>query len=296
MVNRRKKILETPKRRQRRRRRTIIKIIFFIFILLVLVGFSIWFFRTKYLQVSDVQVLGTSEIDPALVKAKAIELSSGSDFLILPKNQIFLYPRKQIETELRNDFKQISNVSVKLVGLNKIAINVQERSPFALYCINSCFFADETGYVYKDAGNISTTTSTSSTNTNYITFRDTRPIDTSSTSPIGTYPIDGTIFKKLESFARNIGDLKLTIKEVVIGLNNDVYILTDQGKITISIVNPLDQQFDLLKIALSQSPFVAKDGSIKPFGYVDVRFGNKIFYTTANDVLKKSTSTATSTL
>jgi len=270
MVNRRKKILETPKRRQRRRRRAIIKLVVLFIFLFVILGISIWFFQTKYLQVSEVQVFGTNEINPELIKAKTAEISSGNIFFILPKNQILLYPRKQIESVLRNDFKEASNVSVKLVGINKIAINIQERSPFARYCIDSCFFIDESGFVYKDATLDSMATSSVD---NLITFHDVRFDSASSSSPIGTYPLDGGKFKSLENFARNISSLNLGIKEVVIGLNNDVSILTNEGKVIVSITNPLDQQFDLLKIALSQ---------IKKFDYIDVRFGNKIFYKIGN--------------
>ncbi|MFA6297033.1 MAG: hypothetical protein WC629_00515, partial [Candidatus Paceibacterota bacterium] len=182
MVNRRKKILETPKRRQRRRRRAIIKLVALVIFLLVLLGISIWFFRTKYLQVSEVQVFGTNEIDPEMIKAKAGEISSGDDFFILPKNQILLYPRKQIESALRNDFKEASSVSVKLVGLTKVAINVQERSPFALYCIDSCFYIDESGFVYKDANLDNTATSSAGS---LITFHDVR-FDLASSSPLSS--------------------------------------------------------------------------------------------------------------
>lgn len=288
MVNRRKHILETPKRRQRRRRRLIIKLIILFIFLSIVVGVSIYFFRTSYLRVSEVQVFGTTEINPETLKEKAQELSSGSLFFVLPRNQVLLYPRKQIEDQFRHDFKQISSVSVKLVGPTKVAINVQERTPFALYCINTCFFTDQSGYVYKESGEVATTTG-------YITFRDTRP-EYASSSPLGTYPLNEVTFKKLESFARNMETLKLNLEEVVMGVNNDVYMLTKQGKVIISIVNPLEQQFDLLKIALSQSPFLGSDGSIKSFGRIDVRFGNKIFYTPGTSQIKKATSTATSTI
>ena len=291
MVNRRKNILETPKRRQRRRRRAIIKLILFVFGLLILIGLGLWFFRTSSLRISEVDVLGTNEINPDIIKDKANELSSGNDFLFLPRNQVLLYPRKQIETTLRNDFKEASSVSVKLVGLTKVAITIQERIPYALYCLDTCYFSDQSGFVYKDADASSTDS--------YVSFHDTRydnaSSSASSSSPLGTYPLKTSDFQGLENFARDISTLKLHTQEVLIGLDDDVSILTDQGKILVSINNPLDQQFDLLKIALTQGPFLKTDGSVKSFGYIDVRFGNKVFYKMGKDVAT-TTSSSTNTV
>lgn len=290
MANRRKIILETPNRRRKKRKRYIRKVIVLSILFILLIAGVVGFFHIPYLKINDVAVTGTSELDPNAIKQTALTLSSGNEWYVFPKTSFFLYPTTAIQQEISKQFKDIDKVEVKRKSINKVEVVVHERSPYAWYCIATCFILDERGYIYKEA---------STTSSDFVTFRDARPEYASST-PLGNYPLKTEVFKDIETFARNIGPLKLHLKEVVIGVNNDITVITEEGKLIISFRESLPDQLDILKTALAQPLFTNPDGSMKRFGYIDLRFGKKIFYKMNGDPnvaasSTVSTSTASST-
>lgn len=291
MVNRRKKIiLETPKRKRRRRRRSIIKTIIVVLSVVLLLSLVIGFFRLSSLRVSDISVLGADTVDAAAVKAEAEQVASGNRFLVIPKNHVFLYPKHEIKEKIQNNFKEIKEVNVESKNFNKIEIQIAERAADAFYCIFECFLIDESGYVYKTAEGI--------TPDGKVTFKEERS-EMASSSPLGTYPLKTETYKGLESFGERLASLKLELLEVQLKVNEEVTIKTRQGDLIVSIRKPIDEQFALLETALSQGVFNDGVGGIRSFGYIDLRFGNKIFYkldsAQAQGAELASTSTATST-
>ena len=286
-MKRRNNILQTPRRRRRRKEvyiwRTIILSIFF----LIVSGITIGFFHLPFLQVREVAVTGTNEVDPALILEKVSSHSSGSYYLVIPKTFILLYPQKQIKEDVLASFHDIDSVEVKIRNFIDIEIAVRERETFAQYCIADCFVFDNTGYIYKQAA---------SSSEQYVTFRDARP-EYASSSPLGTYPLRSEIFKEVESFSKNLAPIGLHLEEVVIGVNDTINIRTREGNLIVSYREPLAEQLDILRTALGEPLFRYPDGAIRSFNYIDLRFGKKIFYRLEGEMrdFSLATSTASST-
>ena len=249
MLNRRKAILETPSKRMRRHKRLMrVSTVYAVgFALLCILIF--FFFRISILQIKNVEISG-----------------AGNVAYFIPKHFFLLYPKKEIAKIIMENYPEVISAKVVFRSFNKVGVKLVGRDPYAYYCTTSCFFADAQGFVYKEA------TST----TEHIIFRDLRVLPEQ--SMLRTYPLPTETFKEVEGFARNISELNLHIKEIVIEANGDFSVLTEEGKIIISIRESFSVQYSFLKTALSQKVFLYPDGSIRNFNYIDLRFGKKIFY------------------
>jgi hypothetical protein len=281
-VNRRKNILETPKRRRRKRRLYIRKAIVYVILIGIIIFGIVSFFRLSYFQISSVSVTGNNKLDGSMIVQEAQADSSGYYYFIIPKKFFLFYPKKEITTHLQEKYKDIDKVSVSTEGLNDAHIVITERVPFAVYCNSQCFFMDRNGYVFS--------TDDQTNDSNLVTFQDMRPEYASSS--IGIFPLKTSVFAGVESFTSELSGLGLHFEKVVIGVNSDVTISNDEGDLYISLNQSLTDQLALLQTALTQSIFKNADGSIKSFGYIDLRFNNKIFYTMTP---LHATSSATST-
>ena len=267
MATRKKALFETPNRRIRKRRRLIRRML----ILLVLIGILLtgifFFFRVSEFHILEVTVSGAQKIDPAVIRQDADKLSEGNTAYFIPKRFFLAYPRKQIESYILEHHKEINVATVRLRGFSKAEIVIEERTPYAFYCTYTCFVADANGLAYEEA----------STTPTGVIFRDKRD-EHQNGSLIGKYPLETSIFKEVESFARKLSDLKLHLKEIVIEENDDLSVETEEGTIIISSHESLTSQYEFLKVALSQKMFLYPDGAIRSFNYIDLRFGKKVFY------------------
>jgi hypothetical protein len=266
MLNRRKAILETPNRRTRRRKRLVRLFILYVLGFLILCIGIFYFFRISALQIKDVEISGAGKVDQSELRAIAEKFSEGNVAYFIPKHFFIFYPKKEIAKDVIEKYPEIISAKVVLRGLNKVELRIVERTPYAFYCTTSCYFADEQGFVYKEA----------SSTDEHIIFRELRVLPEQSL--IRTYPLSTETFKEVEGFARNISELNLHIKEIVIEVNGDLSVLTEEGKIIISFRESFSDQYSFLKTALSQKVFLYPDGSVRNFDYIDLRFGKKIFY------------------
>ena len=286
MALRRKAILETPNRKRRKRK----KIIQYAIGALVLFAAVSWgvvaLFRLQSLQVTTLSIGGTKEVDEATLRNEIAAVTEGAYFYVIPKRFFFFYPKKQVAAALLSAHKEIHFAEVKTDGLTAASVTVSERTPEALYCVASCFYLDAEGFVYRIA----------SSSEEYLTFRDLRPLDQTA-SPIGTSPLvfppKGNIFKDVKDFSQKLQTTNMHLIAIVIQSDGDLRAETQEGTLLISAKEPLSDQFEFLKTALSQKIFKASDDSVRTFGYIDLRFGKKIFYRLEGAPIAAS-STATS--
>ncbi len=281
-MKRRQTIITSPARKRRRRRKHILHVAFYIFVSVFVAGIIILFFRLPYLRVSHVTVNGTQEISQEDIVQQVKDMTTGDYLFFFPKDHVLLYPKKQIISALRAEYPQIVNLSVSFSNANTSVITLKERTPAALYCTSSCYFMDDQGFVYKD--------SSATSSDEYLDFRDLRPDFASSSSPIGTLPLPTSSFLDISRFAGLLSSIGLPATGVSIIGDDDVEVQTKLGTIKVSLENSLDDQLDTLKTVVSQPVFVDAKGGINTFNYIDVRFGNKVFYKMAG------TSTSTTTV
>ncbi|MFP4022422.1 MAG: cell division protein FtsQ/DivIB, partial [Candidatus Paceibacterota bacterium] len=96
------------------------------------------------------------------LKEQINETLSGS-YVFLPKRNIFIFPKDELERTLEIKFPRIGSVEIERDDLETLRIFIEEREPTALWCGEEpeeeqerrCFYVDNKGIIYSKAPSFS---------------------------------------------------------------------------------------------------------------------------------------------
>jgi hypothetical protein len=160
--------LQSEKSMRKRRKRFITGAVLFVVAVGSVITTFIFFFRADFVTIKSVQVSGPngavlSMVVPADVQTIVEKDLAAHVFFFVLKDNLFLYPKNAIRTELLKDFPSIASIdfssSGSFLGFGRsisLHIVVTERTPAALACTDGhasqkCFYMDASGFVYAPA-------------------------------------------------------------------------------------------------------------------------------------------------
>ena len=239
--------------------------------LALLLGF-VFLFRIQLLRVSKVAVNGNTFLKSEDLAAVVLSRMSGSRFLLFPGNSIFFYDGDEVEKKLLKNFPQIDEVSLTTDFPKSLALTVKEHSTYGLFCERDvCAFVDTSGEVFQRAPTYSEGV--------FPTFT----LSGSSTAKkIGT----GNDFEKfrllpeeefssLKKFTDQLVKINARVDKIVIDSDRDYKLYTEDGwHIILGKGTDINAAVSNLDILLREKV----RGNRNLLDYVDLRFGNKIFY------------------
>ncbi len=184
----------------------------------------------------------------------------GKYFLLFSKRNFLLYPKKEIEEKILDEFPRIKSINFDL-GLKEINIFVEERKPFALWCekgIANCFLIDDNSYIFaKSLGD------------NY--FRYYKELGEGDFLRKNVFEIEK--FVNIKSFVKFINGLALNpYKLVYLESQSEIY-FNDGSKIIFGNDQDVKEITNNLQSILDMEDF-----NLESVEYIDLRFGNKVFY------------------
>lgn len=236
----------------------------FVFVLACLVALS----YVPQITIREIDVRGLSTIPEEDVRA-AIERKLSEKYLfIVPKRNIFIYPKEEIEGALIEAFPKILSASVEFKGFNRISLAVAERSPAALWCGESreqaeaCFFLDKEGYLYTEAPEFSGTV--------FVRYFG------AGAGRVGSQFMTPQTFRSLSALAaelgKNIGDLESV--EVAKG-DAELHFLNG-FMLKLALKDKPESVIERLSLALESDALKGKD--LSALSYIDLRFGDRVVY------------------
>ncbi len=237
-----------------------------------LTGVLAWLSGNEKVVIAEIEARGNSVVPGEDIVNMVREEMAGKYLWLFHKDNSFLYPREMIKERILSEQKRISEADVYLDNLASLVVSVTERKPAYLWCGSgysqeenkeACFFMDRDGYIFASAPYFS----------GDVFFEWYGPTEEKSENPIGDRFLPYAEFKKLVSFREAISSLGLKTTRLIAKADGD-YALTlkDSGDILFNS----DQEFDALLGNLDSA--IGALVSIKALEYVDLRFGNKIFY------------------
>ncbi len=276
---------------KKRRKVKIVKMVFFgVLFLFILIGL-IFIVRLSTFTISDIQVKGLQSADTQDVMNEINSNINGSYALVLPKKNIFFYPKDKIKNDLLKKFSTFADVQIKTIDTNKLEVTVVEKNAMAVNCkteqtiidktFSDCFFIDSNARAFQ-----AVTGEPDQSLDKYVDFN----VNTASST------LSATTMEQLQKVKINLTSKNLITQFIkIVDLKSAEFQIVDNGKIKISI--PVSDDFtSILDTALGTDLLL---NSVK-FEYIDARFGNKVFFKAkgANDekgITKNSTSTSSST-
>ncbi len=259
------------------------RIVGFILIALILGG-AIYFTHANRYLIKDVTVVGTKAVLPEEVKTKVETSINSSRFFILPKRNIFLYPRNNLKEMLARDFPRLNDIDVHIENKN-LVVTVTEREPAYLWCgqtipttratafAGTCYFVDETGFIFSQAPQFSDAVYPKI----YTTL-------SNGEQSIGQFAMDKEVIVRVATFAREITNAMFKPSAFSVTSEGDVLLLLYRDSDVAPEVryNPThDPISDAVgfNTAVTSEPLKSKLAkSFAVLEYIDVRFPNKVFY------------------
>lgn len=299
-----KRFLNSSKIRRKRKQK---RIIFTILIVILLVCSVIGFVKIVNLQtftLKEVKIVGLKKADAIQIeKIARDEIDSEKHFfgLISPKSS-FVISDKKIEDLLLSNIPRLKSVSVSSHMGGELEIVIEERNPLALWCdasLNTEVAVQSVSTTTRNVLVSSTATSTVSISTSTPVTTETKTkescfdIDANglifgtsteqkeyvfkgivTDGPIGKYYLNQDSLEKMVSFLKFLREKKMLVSNINCSTSNDCdVILQNNAKILLHVSDDLELAMDRFEVAL-EMPALQKN----QFEYVDLRYGNKIFY------------------
>jgi hypothetical protein len=212
---------------------------------------------------------------------------SGNYLHLIPFTNIIFVPKDNIAKSLRDKFVEIKDFSIQRTGLTEISVYLEERIPSAIACsgfredssTENCYFSDSRGYVFK-ALSTSTPVIVDKKYNRYYVPRDNGEVTT------GKNFIEEKRFLELENFLSRAIRGGLTPLGILIGEDGEyeMYIKNIVGKseATVYFDDKLSFNETLSNLLTFWENTVKgkKTTTGLPFEYINLRFGNSIYYST----------------
>ncbi len=160
---------------------------------IVFSGFLVWVSRLPQLQIERIAVFGVSAFGKTDIEEFVEKKIHEYYFGVIPKSNIFLYPRNALLEELLDEFPRLEAVSVSREKEGVLSVRVLERKPYYVWCgedvssTENCHFVDLKGIIFSEAPGFSG-------NAYFIFYGPVRGVSVRETNtnqkPLGYYFID----------------------------------------------------------------------------------------------------------
>lgn len=279
---------KSPLRAQRRKMRALAVAAAVIFIALAGMGASALSYLPEY-SVNDVSVVGANSISPKIVRLFVESELNDGKYPLISRRNIFLYPKDRIERGVVSRFPRVLSAEVSRESLlaQTVIVAITERQPLALWCATDyeCFLMDSTGFIFAPL-EVEPKASISSDAKPLTGFAQ-AATSTPDPGPIfkggiasGSSPISQTflpehfsgileLFTKLrEAGYAPVGAEVLESPDFAVSFSEGFVLRASFGADASALVRNL-------QLALGAEPLRGKVDKIE---YIDLRFGNRIYY------------------
>ncbi|PJE58160.1 MAG: hypothetical protein COU81_02210 [Candidatus Portnoybacteria bacterium CG10_big_fil_rev_8_21_14_0_10_36_7] len=250
------------------------KIIIYIVLTSIILGGLVYLFVcSDVFKIREFEVSGARENINNSVLSIAKDYSVEKVAKLIGRDNFWFFSFNQLKGKLFDKYPVLENVKVGHSGLHKVTIELQEKSPVALYCqviknlgnISRCFFLDKKGIAYLSAPEIE---------------GGKLPIlkrNSDGEIKIGSSVIDPTIFQKvndvLNTLEANLPEVEA--KEFILTNNLELELRTNEAWVVyFDITRDLKQQVLNLKQLLIEQ-IKDKRASIS---YIDLRIEGRVYY------------------
>ncbi len=268
---------ESRLKARRRQRRRLVLLMFSGLLLVFLVG-AVALTHFSAIRIAHIEVSGAETIASSTIATQVREGLRGAYAYVIPRDNIFFYPKQELDSELLAMHPTLASVDVHAVDFNTVAVVVAERSPRALWCSenNECYYMDENGVVYAPAPTFSTPI--------YTEYR-----GSASGDVLPKQFLNSADFQALSALVDAIAQKVSTatssaeqLQNVVVDSNRDVVMqFSDNFAIKFALHDQAGDIFERFTLALTAD--VVRAHSLSDFEYIDLRFGQKLYYRLKNE-------------
>lgn len=224
------------------------------------------------LAIKNVSVNGAEQLSANALTAAVQSGLTDDRWWIFAKQNIFLYPGREIEEKLSSEFPRIKDVELHRPALlaQAVVVTVEERQPYAKWCLpaqagDECFFMDDQGFIFAEALDAQTPS------TAYLFRKGLLP----ETDIIGQTFLRGRL-PEIVGFLELLKAAGYQPQGIRVDNEKDFSVpLTDAFTLRVLFDIEGEQIIHDLKLALEADSVRDRVAELE---YVDMRFGNRVYY------------------
>jgi hypothetical protein len=268
------KALHTSEFHQKRARKKRLKRLLGLALFILLIGLPLYLARLPRFLINNIEVQGANVVRAEDIIKIASSTISGRYGHILPRSNSFIYPGDTLEKTLEQTFPRLRSAIPTLESRKTLEVYIEERTPYALYCrdisnlelVISCYFLDDTGYIFDTAPAFSGEV--------YFIYSG----ESTSTDLIATQFLTPNKFRDLADFIKGLEDLGIYAK--AFEKRGDEYhlLLANGGKILWMANDSLPMIRSNLEAFFDSDEIKKEDKFLDKVEYLDLRIENKVRY------------------
>jgi cell division septal protein FtsQ len=228
--------------------------------------------------IENIKVEGNVSVDDSDIETLVNKNLAGSYYLLFSRNSRYAYPREQIEKDILTVFPVVKSVFVSEYS-GVLTINITERKPSLLWCAGTpadadklgCYFMDEEGFVFAPAPRFS--------GDSFLACYGA----IISTDPIGKYYLDSSSIRSIVAVRNALNNIGISVRAFSVpdAYSREIY-LSSGGKV---IYKPTQKTLNLISLieTLGKKTFVFRADQGRELEYIDLRYGNKVYYKFVGD-------------
>ncbi len=235
--------------------------------------------------------------------ASVLESLQGKSLHLFSNSNTILFPRRDISQMVKDKYPEVESVTLDRDGTHTLNVNIKEKDPSALVCTtlpdfngnelslsdsSSCYFADDTGFIFKKAPSFSGRVY----HRYYVpdlsgANLDSTSVDATSTEGvIGLYATSTIEFSKVQKFYEGLQQNNI-IADAVLSKGGGEYELyvrnpfmsSSTAVVYFNTTSSSTEQLSNLISFWSHTVNTARTKKSKiGFDYIDVRYGDNVFY------------------
>ena len=290
---RQRSILNSQKLLRRRRVFQIVKVVAGVFLVVGFIWSLSYASSAPQLTIHNVLVSGNSLVPTASILSVSNTALQGKYAWLFSRSNFLWYPKNEIINTLRYSYSWIDTVSVERKNLTTIEIKIKERVPVAVWCGVSratstpCKLMDAQGNLFATAPEF--------VGPAYLRLYG--PLTSASWRGANFFSENGR--KHIFAFTKGLFEIALqpvAVEVVTPSIKEEYAVFLSSGaQIYVQVSDPVDSIILNLQSILAQKTFArSASHNLSDLTFLDMRFGNKIFYKFKDDVSAVGTSTATS--
>lgn len=235
--------------------------------IVVLVG-SVALLYIPTIQINQVKITGNFFVDTSEIEQKTNTLLDKKIIEIIPKRNIFIFSKKELERELKQN-PAIVSVKIRKDFFHTLSIDIVEQEKEMLYCTSvektECYYVNKTGFMYARVDDM------------IIPEQEIIIYVENKNKQLKDTLIEENVYADIVLFVKNLAREQIKVREVYIKADGVVeFVNADTTKFIASIFDEFSKDFANL-VALFQQQVITKE-QLPEIDYIDLRFGNKVFY------------------
>ncbi len=250
-----------------RKRRRILwgKVFLYLTSILLIIGIFYTYFRTGFLKIHSYEFIGVERQYRELLQDKFVVFSKQKIYKILPGNRIIGFNYKNMKNEILSVLPNASNISIQPKSLHTLKVEVTYYAP--LFKLDDAHAITKDGLIYEEINDISKLPLLSFATTTKLT-----PEILASISGLVS-KVSATIFE---------------VKSISIDEFKDIHLIGDnfgRSEVIFSATSDTKKVWSNLVSAIDTDPLKSNlENNKDSLEYLDVRFGNKVFFKFTNGV------------